>query len=80
MQHTKMKRKLIDGAHNLQVKSQIKIQNMLNREYKLEEKLQIMQWCPYDPGFKPNEMDHGFVSWIPKGVTKFDLLSEKGKL
>lgn len=56
----------IDNVQNPWIKAQLKIWNMLRGEYKLVYKLQIIQQCAYDPGFKPNEMDYRFKSWISK--------------
>ena len=50
------------------------------KEYKLDHKLQILQWCAYDPDFKANTMDHRFKFWISKGITTFYSLTKKGKL
>lgn len=72
--------KLIDNLQNPWIKFNLKIWNMIKREYKLDHKLQILQWCAYDPGFKPNEMDHRFKSWIPKGITTYYSLTDKGQL
>ena len=53
---------------------------MMKEEYKLDHKLQIIQWCAYDPNFKPNTMDHRFKFWISKGMTTFYSLTKKGQL
>ena len=72
--------KCIDNVQNPWIKFQLKIWNTIKGEYKLDHKLQILQWCAYNPGFKPNEIDYRFKFWIRKGITTFDSLTEKGQL
>ena len=71
---------LIDKVQNPWIKGQLKIWNMIKDEYKLNNKLQIIQWCAYDPEFKANVIDKRFKSWIPKGITTYYSLTEKGQL
>lgn len=56
----------------------MKIWTRIRDEYKLNNRLQIIQWCAYDPDFKPNTIDKGFKSWIFKGITTYCSLTEKG--
>lgn len=71
--------KCIDKVQNPWIKVQLKIWNMIRDEYKLN-KLQTIQWCAYDPEFKPNAIDKRFKSWILKGITTYHSLTEKGQL
>jgi len=50
-----------DPPQNPWIKVQLKKWNMIREEYKQDHKLQIIQWCAYDPEFKPNRMDHTFI-------------------
>ena len=50
---------------------------MIKDEYKLSNKLQIIQWCAYDLEFKA--IDKGFKSWISKGITTYYSLTENGQ-
>lgn len=70
----------IEKTQNLWIKAQLKIWNIIKEEYKLNDKLQIIQWCAYDTEFKPNQMDYRFKSWISKGILTFYSLTEKGLL
>lgn len=47
-------------------------------EYNLHDNLKILRWCAYDPDFKPNKMDNRFRSWIPRGITTYYSLTDKG--
>ena len=71
---------LVDKVQNPWIKVQLKIWNMIKDEYKLNNKLQIIQWCVYDPEFKANVIDKGFTSWTSKGITTHYSLTEKGQL
>jgi len=53
--------RFIDKVQNPWIKVQLKKWNMIREEYKQDHKLQIIQWCAYDPEFKPNRMDHTFI-------------------
>lgn len=59
----------IDNQHNSYIKAQLKTWKLMKDEYKLGDKLLILQWVAYDPEFKPNRMDYRFKSWISKGIT-----------
>ena len=37
---------------------------MIKDEYRLDDKIQIFQWCAYDPDFKPNTIDQGFSNFL----------------
>uniref|UniRef100_A0AAR2JJM9 Reverse transcriptase domain-containing protein n=1 Tax=Pygocentrus nattereri TaxID=42514 RepID=A0AAR2JJM9_PYGNA len=71
--------KLIKDIQNPWIKTQLKIWNKVKGEYQLDDKIQIIQWCAFDPGFRPNLLDNRFKIWISKGVTTFYSLTEKGK-
>ncbi len=47
--------RFIDKVQNSWIKAQLKNWNTIKEEYKLDSKLQIIQWCAYDPEFKPIE-------------------------
>ena len=53
---------------------------MVKKEYKLDDKIQIIQWCAYDPKFTPNTRDRRFKSWISQGITTFYSLTERRQL
>lgn len=72
--------KLIKDTQNPWIKTQLKIWNKVKGEYQLNDKIQIIQWCAFDPGFRPNLTDNSFKSWISKGITTFYSLTENGKL
>ena len=71
--------KLIKDTQNPWIKTQLKIWNKVKGEYQLNDKIQIIQWCAFDPGFRPNLTDNSFKSWISKGITTFYSLTENGK-
>ena len=41
----------LENITNPWIKSQLKIWKMAKDEYKLDDKIQILQWCAYDPDF-----------------------------
>lgn len=70
----------VNRLQNPWTKFQIKTWNSIKDTYKLHDKLGIIRWCAYDPDFKPNQLDHGFKSWIAKGITTFYSIIDKGQL
>lgn len=71
--------KCINSIQNPWIIAQLKTWNKVKGEFKLDDKIQILQWCAFDPGFKPNLIDTTFKQWISKGITAFYTLLQNGK-
>lgn len=69
---------VLDELENPWLKSSLKSWSDAKDEYKLHDKLKIVRWCAYDPDFKPNQYDTTFRNWIPKGITTYHSLIDRG--
>lgn len=70
----------INKAENPLLKAQLNIWNTIRDEYKLEDKLYIIQWSAPNPMFKINKLGYRFNSWIAREITTFYSLTEKYQL
>lgn len=63
--------------HNPLIKAPLTIWRTIREKYETNDKMQIIQWCVHDLGFKPNKMDCRLKSGITKGVRALFSLTEK---
>lgn len=68
----------IEKIQNPWIKTQLKIWDKVKGLYKLDNKIEILQWCAFDPGFRPNLFDGTFKNWVSKGLTtSYSLIHNK---
>lgn len=67
--------------HDPKPPGQNSVENMgQSKGGKLDGKIQILQWCTFDPGFRPDLLDGTFKQWISNSVKTFPSLTQNKRV